>query len=452
MDWINDTGASDHMTPNKCLFISTKALKKPIIFHLPDGTSKIVTIVGKVQLTLNLILTDVFYVPEFQLNLLSNSSVSNTPDLTTHDPPDLNVSTQIPLATIPNDNGPTQSRRSTRQPAKPSWLKDFVTPHRANAVSTVQYPLFSASDFKGIPHSHIAFLANAFAVTDPTSFHQANTDDGWIEAMNKELAALEANQTWTLTSLPSVAKLATVRVLIALATAKQWSLHELDVNNAFLHGYINEENYMLPPQGYDKAAKGQVCKLNRSLYGLKQALRQWNYELTKFLVGLGYVQSKHNYSLFVKQKQGTFTAALVYVDDVLITRDSETEIRKYIVDLLSDIGLTAAKPATFLLPTELKLSLNKGTPLEDPSTYRKLVGRLLYLTMTRPDISYAVQHLSQFVSAPKDDHMQAAMHLLRYLKGTVSKVSWKTKKQPTISRSSTEAKYRAMAATTFELL
>ncbi|GKA84809.1 hypothetical protein Tco_0806463 [Tanacetum coccineum] len=288
---------------------------------------------------------------------------------------------------------------------------------------------------------------------------------------------------------------------------------------------------MLPPQGYDKAAKGQVCKLNRSLYGLKQALRQWNHELTKFLVGLGYVQSKHDYSLFVKQKQGTFTVALVYVDDVLITRDLEAEIvylkqaldkkftikdlglakyflgielcctstgthlnqRKYIVDFLYDIGLTAAKPATFPLPTELKLSLNKGTPLEDPSAYRKLVGRLLYLTMTRPDISYAVQHLSQFVSAPKDAHMQAAMHLLRYLKGTVSKglfypiqphlqitgftdadwasclmtrrsltgyciflghslVSWKTKKQPTVSRSSTEAEYRAMAATTCELL
>ncbi|GJT48729.1 sulfotransferase 16 [Tanacetum coccineum] len=265
IDWVNDTGASDHMTPNISLFISTKALKKPIIVHLPDGTSKtvtivealkkpiivhlpdgtskIVTIIGKVQLTPNLILTDVFYHPEFQLNLLSvgkliqtnnltahfypndfsiridgyrkdgdgdgksqflrcvkasansdvkysftsaqdgeplqddvrlcfwanasqgklkitvkdmfnlntplppdfntstpiihNSSVLNTPDLTTHDPPDLNVSTQIPSATIPNDNGPTQSRRSTRQPAKPSWLKDSVTPHRPNAVSTV---------------------------------------------------------------------------------------------------------------------------------------------------------------------------------------------------------------------------------------------------------------------------------------------------------------------------
>ncbi|GJV04358.1 hypothetical protein Tco_1337927 [Tanacetum coccineum] len=288
---------------------------------------------------------------------------------------------------------------------------------------------------------------------------------------------------------------------------------------------------MVPPEGYTKAAPNQVCKLKRSLYGLKQASRQWNQELTKFLISLGYVQSKHDYSFFVKNTNGKFTAVLVYVDDMLITGDCQQEVlflkqalhqkfiikdlglakyllgielcrtsagtylnqRKYILDLLSDTGLTAAKPKEFPLPTQLKLSLNKGNPLKDPGSYRRLVGRLLYLTMTRPDISYAVQHLSHFVSSLKDVHMQAALHLLKYLKGTVSKglfypiqshlkligfldadwascimtrrsltswcifmghslVSWKTKKQPTVSRSSTEAEYRSMAATTCELL
>lgn len=211
---------------------------------------------------------------------------------------------------------------------------------------------------------------------------------------------------------------------------------------------------MLPPEGYTKAQPGQVCKLNKSLYGLKQASRQWNHELTKFLVNMGYTQSKHDYSLFVKVQGESFTAALVYVDDILITGNSPQEIttlktalddkftikdlglakyflgieicktalgthlnqRKYILDLLTDAGLTAAKPNPSPLPTNLKLSLDKGTPLSDPGAYRRLVGRLLYLTMTRPDISYVVQHLSQFVSSPKDVHMQAALHLLKYLK------------------------------------
>ncbi|XP_071694753.1 uncharacterized mitochondrial protein AtMg00810-like [Rutidosis leptorrhynchoides] len=288
---------------------------------------------------------------------------------------------------------------------------------------------------------------------------------------------------------------------------------------------------MKPPEGYKKAVSGQVCRLKKSIYGLKQASRQWNHELTKFLVQLGFIQSKHDYSLFVKNNNGIFTIALVYVDDILVTGNSTVDIqevkqalddkftikdlglaryflgielcrtdkgtflhqRKYILDLLTDAGLTASKPTLTPLPQYLKLSLNKGVPLKEPDKYRRLVGKLLYLSMTRPDISYAVQHLSQFISDPKDLHMQAATYLLRYLKGSVSKglfypvqpqfkiagfsdadwasclmtrksltgycvflghalVSWKTKKQVTVSRSSTEAEYRSMAATTCELV
>jgi len=97
-----------------------------------------------------------------------------------------------------------------------------------------------------------------------------------------------------------VAKLITVRVFIALATAKHWPLHQLDINNAFLHGFIDEDVYMLPPEGYATGLPGQVCKLQRSLYGLKQASRQWNIELAKFLVTEGFTQSKNDYSLFTK--------------------------------------------------------------------------------------------------------------------------------------------------------
>ncbi|GKC39641.1 retrovirus-related pol polyprotein from transposon TNT 1-94 [Tanacetum coccineum] len=250
--------------------------------------------------------------------------------------PDQNVPTQIPSAAkqFSQTNATAQNMKSTRQSARP---------------------------------------ANTFAASDPTSFNQASADVGWFKAIDKEVADLKSNKTWTLTSLPFshkpitskwvyktkynfdgpverkkarlvvrgfnqqegldykrtfslVTKLATVRVLIALATAKQWSLHLLDVNNTFLHGYIDEEIYMLSLQGYGKVGKGQVCKLNRSLYGLKQASRQWNHELTKFLTIMGYVQSKHDYSLFVKKDQGMFTTALVYVDDVLITGNSESEI------------------------------------------------------------------------------------------------------------------------------
>lgn len=154
-------------------------------------------------------------------------------------------------------------------------------------------------------------------------------------------------------------------------------------------------------------------------------------------------------------------------------------------------GLTGAKPARFPLPKGLKLCTDLGPLMPKPDTYRRLVGRLFYLTLTRPDISYAVQHLSQFLQEPREPHFQAALHVLKYLKGTASKglyysatsspkltayrdadwgscrvttrsptgyciffgsslVSWKTKKQKTVAKSFAEAEYRAMSVTTSE--
>jgi len=166
--------------------------------------------------------------------------------------------------------------------------------------------------------------------------------------------------------------------------------------------------------------------------------------------------------------------------------------RKYIHDILSDAGITGAKPAKFPLPKGLHLLAETGELMTDPGQFRRLIGRLLYLTLTRPDISYSVQHLSQYLEQPRQPHYLAAMHVLRYLKGTINKglfyprnnnlklrafcdadwgtckdsvrsltgfcvflgsllVSWKTKKQKTVAKSSAKAEYRSMSATTSEL-
>ncbi|GKA65934.1 retrovirus-related pol polyprotein from transposon TNT 1-94 [Tanacetum coccineum] len=164
----------------------------------------------------------------------------------------------------------------------------------------------------------------------PEVYKTKYNPDGIVERLRARLVVRGINQQEGLDykhTFSPVAKLATVRVLIAIATSKRWPLHQLDINNAFLHGYIDEEIYMTPPEGYTKAQQGQVCKLNRSLYRLKQASMQWNQELTKFFIAEGYQQSKHDYSLFVKAKGESFSSVLVYVDDVLITGDSSHEIQ-----------------------------------------------------------------------------------------------------------------------------
>ncbi|KAF5783294.1 putative RNA-directed DNA polymerase [Helianthus annuus] len=379
--------------------------------------------------------------------------------------------------------------------------------------------------------------------SEPRNFNQAIQDERWKEAMKKEIRALEENNTWTLVDLPNgkravdskwvykikykpngeverfkarlvakgftqmegvdyhdtfapVAKLVTVRTLLAVAVKKRWVINQLDVNNAFLHGDLNEEVYMKLPQGFAKENDTRVCRLNKSLYGLKQASRNWYQKFTSSLLELGYKQCKADYSLFIFKEDACFVAALIYVDDVIIVGNDARKIqhtkveldrrfsikdlgtlkyflgievartpeglvlsqRKYILDILEDCGLQGCKPSPFPFEQNLKLDKNDEEPKVDASRYRRLVGRLLYLQATRPDIAYSVNVLSQFVADPRQSHMDAAHRVLRRSRTGYllllggAPISWKTKKQNVVSRSSAEAEYRSMASTVSEIL
>ncbi|XP_042956303.1 uncharacterized mitochondrial protein AtMg00810-like [Carya illinoinensis] len=287
---------------------------------------------------------------------------------------------------------------------------------------------------------------------------------------------------------------------------------------------------MNKPPDYSKGGPNQVSKLLKSLYGLKQASIQWYAKLTSHLLDFGFSQSKADYSLFVKTTNDSFTALLVYVDDILVASDSHDSIAalkvflndhfkikdlgplryflgievarcsqgiyicqcKYALDILADSGTLGSKPIKVPMDQNLKLSKAVGSTLKDPSIYRRLVGRLLYLTITRPDISYVVHTLSQFMATPTSAHLAAAHKVLKYIKTTPAQgilfstasslqlstycdsdwascpdtrrsvtgycvlignslISWKSKKQIVVSHSSAEAEYRAMAATCSEL-
>ena len=207
--------------------------------------------------------------------------------------------------------------------------------------------------------------------------------------MATKIVALEANNTWTLTPLPTnkkpigckwvykikyksdgsierykarlvakgftqkegidytktfshVSKMVSIKRLLVVATVKGWYLDQLDVNNAFLHGNLSEEIYMALPLGFQSQGE-MVFKLNKSLYGLKQASRQWFAKFSTTLIQLGFVQSKADYSLFTRQKGHCFMVLLVYVDDVLIACNDKEEVDQFKVLLdqkfkLKDLG------------------------------------------------------------------------------------------------------------------
>ncbi|XP_011070764.1 uncharacterized protein LOC105156352 [Sesamum indicum] len=210
--------------------------------------------------------------------------------------------------------------RSRRPHIRPTWLSDYDCHCVPSSFSCI-----SASS------AHSGFVAHLSTLQEPKSYLQACKDKNWVEAMSKELDALAENKTWILTPLLSgnvllVDKAITVRIFLALATSNSWPLLQLEINNAFFHGFLTEDFYMDPPEGLIGVPIGQVCKLQRSLYGLKQASRQWNLELTTQLLAFGFHQSSHEHCLFVKRSSSDFTVLLVYVDDILLTGSSSSAL------------------------------------------------------------------------------------------------------------------------------
>nr|ABA96256.1 retrotransposon protein, putative, Ty1-copia subclass [Oryza sativa Japonica Group] len=257
-----------------------------------------------------------------------------------------------------------------------------------------------------------------------------------------------------------VARLTTIRVLLALAASHGLLVHQMDVKTAFLNGELEEEIYMDQLDGYVlEGREGMVCKLLKSLYGIKQAPKQWHEKFDTTLTSVGFVVNVVDKCMYYRYGGGEGVILCLYVDDILIfgislnvieevkdylsksfemkdlgeadvilniklQRGDEggiTLVQSHYVDkVLSRFGYSDCKPAPTPYDPSVLLRKNRRI-VRDQLRYSQIIGSLIYLaSATRPDISFAVSKLSRFVSNPGDDHWQALERVMRYLKGTMS--------------------------------
>eukprot|EP00253_Pinus_taeda_P008999 PITA_08999 len=366
-------------------------------------------------------------------------------------------------------------------------------------------------------------------VDDSIHFEDAIKDKKWIEAMDEEMNSIERNNTWELVELPKgkevigvkwvyktkcnaegkierhkarlvvkgykrqygrdyeetfapVARMEIVRAVPSIVAQNKWKVYQMDVTSTFLNGVLIEEVYIEQPLGYEK--KGQehkVCRLKKALYGRKQAPRAWYSRIDSCLLENEFAKCEGEPTVYIKEKDGKISIVVLYVGDVIFTRNDDYLIKnfktvmkeefemtdmgllryflgievdqnenrifilqaKYVNEVLGRFNMQECKAAVTPTVMRLKLSKEDNNKDFDPSLYKSIVGSLMYLSATRADIMFAVSLIFKFMETAKEAHWHATKRILRYVKGAIS---WASKKQPIVALSTAQAEY--VAATT----
>jgi hypothetical protein len=383
---------------------------------------------------------------------------------------------QQPSLEISSENSCNDLRRSKRQRKETSFGSDFFT-YLVEDEPQNFYEAISSPDAKfwkeaikiemdSISKNHTWILVDlpkgAKVIGCKWIFKKKYLPDGSIEKYKARLVAKGFTQKQNIDyfdTFAPVTRIASIRVLIALASIYKLVIHQMDVKTAFLNGDLEEEIYMSQPEGcVVSGQENKVCKLLKSLYGLKQAPTQWHEKFNQVLISDGFLSIEVDKCVYTKSVNNECVIICLYIDDMLIfgtcidivirtktflaskfdmkdmgeasvilgvkiIRKDDSIIlsqEHYVEKLLKKFNYYDFKSVSTPYDVNSQLKKNRGDPV-DQTQYAQIIGSLLHLmNFSRPDIAYAVGRLSRYTHSPNQDHWEALARVMKYLRGTMN--------------------------------
>ncbi|GKC29063.1 retrovirus-related pol polyprotein from transposon TNT 1-94 [Tanacetum coccineum] len=312
----------------------------------------------------------------------------------------------------------------------------------ADAPRAVDLAYSPMSTITKTPHFHDDPLHESLhedSTSQGSSSNKAMTEPSWIDANQDEIHEFERLQVWELVLCPDkvmqeegidfeesfglVARIEAIRIFVANTATKNMTIFQMDVKTAFLNSELKEEVYIYQLEGFvDQDNPSHVYKLKKGLYGLKQAPRAWYDMLSSFLISQHFSKGAVDLTLFTRKAGNDLLLVQIYVDDIIFTSTNTAMCNEFSNMMTTKFKMSMMGQMSFFLG----LQISQRKPV-DATLYRGMIGSLMYLTSSRPDLIYAVCLCARYHAKPIEKHLNAVKRIFQYLKETINMGLWYSK-------------------------